>query len=468
MGGAGCVLGNCRTGDKFAEKNQDTPNNLSREIQSKSCFVYYRWEKRTTGKPSQSDNFFVVVFSPQGSDIGFENNYIQYQINARNAYVTLSNAAAAVNIQGIDRHYYKVPAMSAGAAQSVVIRTNLNFGQRLVIDAADTTSFVDFYDSNRDPNFNVHDTQNETPIAGNDGGYRGWRRRMLADHGSVEIEIATRAQHPMAPFLYIWVTPAQPADNQEAPFDKVTSYSISASVGSENCGSVGSGFCSSDGPGGSLPLGDSLTSVFTHLDNSRAHSEAQCLYESITKCYCPKPDSRCLDALKAFACLNTFRECDSGGFWVGVCRDQCVLVEEACGPWIPKDATCNSQDCFALYSCSCNSRYLDGPDTGATQCTGIIRAGQPNASPITPPASVLPTQSPSPSRSALPVGPPGPPGPAGPAGPPGPPGRDGNDGDIGESDTVDVRVDFINSSGNLVVSLTVLFISCLISSIIYV
>lgn len=291
---------------------------------------------------------------------------------------------------------------------------------------------------------------------------------MLADHGSVEIEIATRAQHPMAPFLYIWVTPAQPADNQEAPFDKVTSYSISASVGSENCGSVGSGFCSSDGPGGSLPLGDSLTSVFTHLDNSRAHSEAQCLYESITKCYCPKPDSRCLDALKAFACLNTFRECDSGGFWVGVCRDQCVLVEEACGPWIPKDATCNSQDCFALYSCSCNSRYLDGPDTGATQCTGIIRAGQPNASPITPPASVLPTQSPSPSRSALPVGPPGPPGPAGPAGPPGPPGRDGNDGDIGESDTVDVRVDFINSSGNLVVSLTVLFISCLISSIIYV
>mmetsp|Transcript_30737 Transcript_30737/g.77111 ORF Transcript_30737/g.77111 Transcript_30737/m.77111 type:complete len:1944 (+) Transcript_30737:252-6083(+) len=461
----GCLITSCMTGLKTTQC-ADSAAGATGEG-SMSCYVTDHW-RTDSGKDqifgwnlprniSDSAIYYLIV-SPR-DEIYFLRNYVSYSIYASNQFVPLTSGGegTAVSIRGYDRHYYKVEAMSNGVPKSVVISIELEYGPSLVVDAADTEYFVDRYaDGKRDGTTErgqnlggVIANDPHASITATDAGYRGWTRRQVVDHGVARIEISTRAMHPHSPYIYIWVTPSQESST-EAPCEKESRYRISAKVGSANCGAVSTGFCSTAGPGGSFPGREAFgSSMFVPVNASLRHEEALCRYTSYTRCYCPSPSAQCLDALKAFACFETFHECDPDGFDVGMCRDQCSVVEEACGPWIAANSAGTCGGCFPEFSCRCNDRYLDGPDSDATVCTGVIRPsaavspGVPPGSPVVPPTPIPPSTSPG-SRVGGPPGPPGPPGQSGPRGPPGP-GGPGTSAEV----SVDVRVDLLNA-GELV------------------
>jgi hypothetical protein len=388
-------------------------------------------------------------------------NYISYSIRAQNAFTSLNSAASpAIQIHGFDRHYFKVAASDNGVPKSVVIRLNVQNGPRLVVDAADTEFFVDQYANGKlTAGAGTTGRGQATPLLVNDahastvgftvggavvGGYRGWTRRQVAEHGETRIEISTRAMHPHSDWIYIWVTPEQ--DGTNAPCEKPTTYTISATTGTANCGAVGgTGFCNTAASGSVAGIGGA--NFFLNVNATSKHAEASCRFNKITACYCPRPSAACLAALQAFACLETFHECDPDGFAVGMCRDQCNLVEELCGPWIPTGGAGTCGGCYPEYSCACNDRYLDGPDTGATTCSGVIRPGSlispgvPPGSPVIPPTPIVGV-SPGSQQGRGPPGPPGPAGKDGGRGPNGPPGSGGRDADL----VVDVRVDLLNAA----------------------
>jgi hypothetical protein len=483
----GCEIAHCQTNLAQTACSGAVAGTTSEG--SMSCYVHDHWRVDRLGAANfnwlgvgsiarniSADAVYYLLVKPV-NPVAWPRNYASYSIYASNAFTPLTATGAANNeitIQGYDRHFYKVAAMENGVPKSVVIRINVAHGPRLVVDAADTEYFVDWYangiiDTDTDTArgqstaLKVNDVHADVIDAVADDGYRGWTRRQVAEHGETRIEIATRAMHPHSDWIYIWVAPEQ--EGAFAPCEKPTVYSISATVGSANCGAnVGTGFCSTiAAAAGAAGAGTALGSIFTPVNATSKHLEAQCRYNKMLACYCPRPSAQCLAALATFSCLESFHECDPDGFWVGMCRDQCNLVEELCGPWIAPGGAGSCSGCFPEYSCACNDRYLDGPDTGATVCTGTIRPasqispGVPPGSPVIPPTPVVPSISP----GSLPAGPPGPPGPAGPRGGNGPPGPKGDSGTASE-DIIDVRVDLLNSATSLRMDVLLVICSLLI------
>lgn len=485
----GCHITSCQTNTALTNCAGGAAGVTSEA--SMSCYVNDHWRVDRNGvrnfawadgsainRNISADALYYLVVSPVESTSYFR-NYISYSIRAQNAFTSLTGTASgAITIHGFDRHYFKVAASEGGVPKSVVVRINVNQGPRLIVDAADTEFFVDEYSNGvaaaatlvttargqstplkvPDSHASIYDSTVAVPV----GGYRGWTRRQVAEHGETRIEISTRAMHPHSDWIYIWVTPEQ--DGTNAPCEKPTIFTISGTTGTANCGAIGAtaGFCTTAVSGSATSIGGA--NFFTTVNATSRQREAECRFDKIVACYCPRPNVACLAALREFACLETFHECDPDGFAVGMCRDQCSRVEEACGPWIPVGGAGTCAGCYPEYSCACNSRYLDGPDTGATTCTGTIRPaslvspGVPPGSPVIPPTPVI--------TNPLGGGPPGPPGRAGPAGanggrgpsgPAGPPG--GRISDL----VVDVRVDLLNSApssqGNVLLVICSLFLA---------
>jgi len=258
---------------------------------------------------------------------------------------------------GFDRHYYKVNArvggVQSGNIQSVVITMNIIDGDRVAIIVADSPTFITFYD-----NLNTN-------------AYNGWSRTKVCYFGECTIEISTRAQHPGVPILYVWVATVTTSSQADYRLEKPVNYLISATTGVNNCESNSnfvSGFCQT--------TVQSLTSVYSYRDVTLRNAEAQARFENFL-CRCEPPTAVCLTALTRFSCLESFRECDNGGFWTPICIAECDNVQTACGPFQESDTTCACTR--SEFACS-NPRYSV---LGTNSCTGA----QPSATPSPAPSS---------------------------------------------------------------------------------
>merc|ERR1711916_75282 len=109
-------------------------------------------------------------------------------------------------------------------------------------------------------------------------------------------------------------------------YGKDASYTITATTGLDNCEIPDSQeFC------GAI---DYLTRAHDEYEN--LDREAAWFYKQIkntyfcTECDCDMSED-CMDALRTFACAESFKACDADGFSVPTCGSACTAVTQACG-----------------------------------------------------------------------------------------------------------------------------------------
>jgi len=355
----GCLLSICTTG---VYTSQDFPFRAQNSEDS-SCYLY------STVPANQP--YYIVVESNE--DI---NNppasAATYRINSIVSYTDLETTASQ-NFQliGFDRQYFKVNGRVGGLAtnniQSVVITLNLIDGDRVAIIVADQPNYI-----------NLFETQNTAS-------YNGWARSKVCYFGECTIEISTRAQHSGANVFYVWVETVTTEEFFDYRLEKPVNYKISATTGLNNCEANSNfitGFCAS--------TVSTLTSVYAYRDVNARNLEAQSRFNNFL-CRCQPPTADCIASLTRFSCLESFRECDSRGFWTPICRSECLNLDDTCGgfalhdPFVT-DCTCARPE----FTCS-NTRYSDVTNG---QCTG--------KQVVSP--STTPSRAPSASSSPLPSG----------------------------------------------------------------
>jgi hypothetical protein len=207
--------------------------------------------------------------------------------------------------------------------------------------------------------------------------------------GECTIEISTRAQHPGVPVFYVWVETVTTDATEDYRIEKFTNYQISATTGLQNCESGSTfitGFCQS--------TVKSLSKVYAYRDVVLRNAEAQARFDNFL-CRCNPPTAQCLTELTRFSCLESFRECDSGGFWTPICRGECENVASSCGPFEESDGSCA---CTRPEFACTNSRYSDAV---TSSCTGVqsTPTPTPSPSPITSATHVPSGQSKAPTSS---------------------------------------------------------------------
>jgi hypothetical protein len=180
-----------------------------------------------------------------------------------------------------------------------------------------------------------------------------------------EFEIPTRAMHSGSTNWYIDV------------YGKQGSFSLKYRTGLDNCVDPSSAlsFCSGyvDYP------------VWQWNNLAQLDTEASCLYTDLQWRF-DNPDLStgscqnvvcqngttwaCKEALRKFACYETFKKCDDDGFYVGTCTDACSTVEQECAH------TFASID-LEHYSCT-SSRYIE-PASGTCSGESHFQIGVTNA-----------------------------------------------------------------------------------------
>jgi len=361
-----CLIQSCKSG---ALATQDIPSRSNNDA-TESCYVYTQ---------AEANELFYAMISIDEDPI---NLGITYRLKSIVSYTDLETTSNQhFQIQGLDRHYYKVNGRKSGLAtndiQSVVIDLQIIDGDRLNVFIADSTEFMGAIDS----------------LAASSS-YSGWYRRKTCYFGLCTIEIPTRVQHPGANVFYVWVeTVTTNPNNTRERIEKPTNYMISATTGKNNCessNSFTSGFCSS--------VIKSLTSVYKYRDVDARNNEAECRYENLL-CGCTHSLSTCQTKLQRFSCLESFRECDASGFWTPLCRYECTQTVAQCGDWSPINSECT--DCTRPeYNCL-SQRYSD---ESTLYCTGeqsnVVRPS-PTLLPSSS-ASITPTATPLPSSTNTP------------------------------------------------------------------
>jgi hypothetical protein len=348
-----CELDSCITG---VYDHESLPARDSND-QDKSCYLY---------SSANNNELYYIVVQPLEAIADPAASAADYRINAIVSYTDLETTASSrFQLIGFDRHYYKVNGrvggVQSGQTQSVVITMNIVDGDRLAIIVADHPSYINY--------FNNLNTAN----------YNGWARSKVCYFGECTIELSTRATHPGSALFYVWVETVSTTTIADYRLEKPTNYLISATTGLNNCESTSSfitGFCAT--------TVQTLSKVYAYRDVNLRNEEAQARFNNFL-CRCNPPTATCLSELTRFSCLESFRECDSGGFWLPICRAECNNVEAACGPFEESDGTC--QCSFPEFACT-NPRYSDA---GSGLCTGT----QP---------SIVPTPSIAPSSSNKPSG----------------------------------------------------------------
>jgi len=314
--------------------------------------------------PNQTYYAFVSTVTLPDTSLLTE---LTFRIQALN---TLPNLETTVN-----NHYQALPrnlqifkvngrqnGSPTGEIQSVVITTELIDGNPLIISVSDR------------PDFN------------------GWRRSKICDFGTCTLEFPTRASHPGFSVFYVSV---RVDSGITLNFVKPTNYKIYATTGLKNCETTASfisGFC--------LPTVSTLSHVYKYRDAEARNAEAQARVESFS-CKCPYPQAECVSKLTRFSCLESFRECDSHGFWTPLCRNECEDVVSSCGPWHSSSNNCTCER--PEFSCG-SSRYSDDDSSVCTGHQVIVPSATPSASPApsrSPAASVVPVPSASPSPSTV-------------------------------------------------------------------
>jgi hypothetical protein len=344
--------------------SQDTPPRDSNS-QISSGYVYVN-----TGVPNT--NYYFYVFNDEVPDPSAA--AVTYDIIAVNSYTDLeSTANQHFQIQGYNRHYYKVNgrknALSTNDIQSVVITMTLIDGDRLEMIVSDDPLYINYVDNSTTEDFT------------------GWKIQKLCYFGVCTIEIPTRAQHPGATVFFVWVVTVDTSPPER--LEKPSNYLISATTALNNCDASfnsAAGFCSSTVRSYSNP-------VYLYRDANQRNLEAEARYESLL-CRCAAPLSQCRSNLLRFSCLESFRECDASGFWLPLCRGECETLVSNCGSWSNVDQEC---DCARPeFSCA-NPRYSDltGGFCTGNQITAVV---SPSSSPVVLPSAISGTLSGSPSQ----------------------------------------------------------------------
>jgi hypothetical protein len=165
-----------------------------------------------------------------------------------------------------------------------------------------------------------------------------------------DIQIPTEATHPGDNAFFISV------------YGKNATYTIAYWRGLENCYL----FTHSGLPEGLNFCSNIVDYPTWRWDNDYAalDSEASCLFQELYNHFRVQPcwdgvTTDCNATLQQFACYETFKACDSNGFYVGTCRSSCDAVAYECVNWF------ESVD-LEHYNCT-SSRYIDD---GVSACTG--------------------------------------------------------------------------------------------------
>jgi hypothetical protein len=188
--------------------------------------------------------------------------------------------------------------------------------------------------------------------------------------GTCHTWIPTKAKQTVESNLYIVLesasafdaTGAQQSVNQEGEinvdYEKETIYSITITRGTANCVAPPStGFCADTSRGAAINVwADVSNNVWSFASSSGRDAQAECLYNDLID-RCVAPSVECKQFLKAFACVNTFPQCDADGYQMGVCHDLCSQVEDVCGPFAKEAAAGNTE--FLIYDCA-SPRYQSG------------------------------------------------------------------------------------------------------------
>lgn len=326
-----CPIASCETGQLLSEIPQRKAN------YDMSCFVNFA----TAGS---GISYLAVVSVPSGVSIDFEYSAAFYRAQSYNSFTDLSTTGNNVfTLQGRARHYYKIASSSNGSPISVKISLNILSGPRIIMQAASTSDFMTNY-----ANSNVS--------------YPYWNVYKVCPFGMCTIELPTLASHPGSDFIYVWVSTAPTNGDTDfrTGFEKPTNYQISATTGLKNCGSL-SNILSSSAFCNGVSTSNNNNGFWILRDGVDADHEASCLYNNIIPT-CPSPSAACLSAFKRFACLETFRQCDTSGFWVPKCRSECLTVTQVCGQFYE----IYGSNLATIFNCG-SANYLD-----SEPCTGDI------------------------------------------------------------------------------------------------
>jgi len=229
-----------------------------------------------------------------------------FELQVINQWVPLSGSASST-ILGAARHFYSVSSTNGNA---------LTF--KLTVHSGPALRFIVFDGCAQSATFS------ETKIAA---------------FGETYTWVPTLAKHSGASTYYIELY--SDFDSQEnAEWNRnnndraqtPTSYTLQSITGGANCGAAPSGgFCSDSSIAGVNVWSDiTSSSVWKFVDSDLKDQEAECLYNELSD-RCVYPTDECRYWLKVFSCLETFPQCDAGGFQLAMCVDVCSQVEEACG-----------------------------------------------------------------------------------------------------------------------------------------
>jgi len=326
-----------------------------------SCYIL----ATTTNATSQ---WYATVTA--SDNISPDSSALTYRIQGFNTYTPLTGSPIAAQIQGLNRHYYRIASAVNGVPQSVRLIVNVNSGPFLNIEWATDSNFASNVLAGVQPT--------------------GWHQTKVAFWGRNTLSIATRAQHPGASSIFVWVSPVSSMGftatvSRLGPQEKPTNYDISALVGTANCGGLQStGFCQ----------GLTGGSFWQYQNAALREQEAQCLFNS-QQCRCPTPTAACNVSLTRFSCLESFRQCDANGFWTPICQNECSQVVNTCTAFLSSPANCQCD--LTKYNCR-SDRY----SKDASVCTGVQATPTPAPPPPTP-QPPAPTGTPTPTPTATPT-----------------------------------------------------------------
>lgn len=327
---SGCPIKTCTTGGNFLVgfDGYNQPQTVG-----ESCFVY---------SPAVSGEVFVAR-----ATLVAEGNAPAFRIQAITSWTTISNSPITAQIIGNNRQYYT---FSTSNVESIVLHLSMIDGPRVTVTLSDQIALA----------LNPSSANLVTNFV----------RTMTCHYGECRIEIPTLAVHPGTTTFYVIVeTIINPSDG--TAIEKPTNYQISATVGTQNC--VASSGLSLSYCAGVLNSGSSFWNwQYSNLRDQ----EASCFFNTID-CYCPIATVPCQTQLKRFACVETFRECDTNGFIAPTCRGECYQVETECGAF-----TCSS------FTRTCgDARYLD-----SEPCSGTVSTlNNTSIQPILSPVPIIPT-----------------------------------------------------------------------------
>merc|ERR1712137_783369 len=147
-------------------------------------------------------------------------------------------------------------------------------------------------------------------------------------YGDCPIWISTSTESPRASSLYV-VIDSQSISSGRFENDllaKDTTYQISVTRGSANCGAApSSGFCA-DASSGSVNVFSTASNgqVWSFSNVTAKNNEAECYYNGIISGTCSVYTQTCRNYIKTLACLTVFPQCDASGYQMSVCNDVCV------------------------------------------------------------------------------------------------------------------------------------------------